>query len=155
MPGELSDVRRSLLSMDKPLDFQVAVDTADPHAMADWWAETLGWTVEKPDEAFIRRMIAEGHATEADTSNHNGGLVWSEAAAISRPDGRRIYFQLVPEAKTVKNRVHLDLRVGQENRDTEIAALVARGATVLGSNSQGPFTWTVMTDPEGNEFCVA
>ena len=88
-----------------PYDFQVAVDCADPHALADWWAETLDWVVEEPDPVFIRRMIAEGYATDADTATHNGRLVWRDGAEIRHPDGpetgrrRRIIFQLVPEGK--------------------------------------------------------
>ena len=63
-------------------EFQVVVDSADPHGQADWWAETLGWTVEPTDEAFIRRMIDEGRATEAETTTHRGALVWKVGAAI-------------------------------------------------------------------------
>jgi len=85
------------------VEFQVAVDCAQPHALADWWAETLGWEVEKPDEDFIRRMIDEGYATEEGTTTHNGHLVWKTGAAIRHPDGpetgkrKRIIFQQVPE----------------------------------------------------------
>src|SRR5713101_8705434 len=85
-------------------DFQVAVDCGQPHALADWWAETLGWTVEEQDEAFIRKMIAEGYATADDTASHNRRLVWATGAAIRHPDGpdggqrKRILFQQVPEA---------------------------------------------------------
>jgi Glyoxalase-like domain len=94
---------------------QVTIDSTDPHALADWWAETLGWRVEASDETFIRRMISEGHATDADTLMHRGALVWREGAAIHPADEQlprvpRIYFQMVPEAKTVKNHVHLDVR---------------------------------------------
>ena len=130
-------------------------DAADPHALADWWAETLGWSVEPSDEEFIRRMIAEGFAQESDTMTHRGALVWTEGAAITRPDGQRFYFQRVPEAKTAKNRMHLDLRVGAENAEAQVAAIVARGATLLHTGQQGPHTWTTLADPEGNEFCVA
>jgi hypothetical protein len=81
--------------------FQVTADCADPHGLADWWAETLGWRVEPSDEAFIRRMIAEGYATEEDTTVHGGSLVWRSGAAINHPDGPdrapRVLFQLVPE----------------------------------------------------------
>jgi hypothetical protein len=49
-------------------DPQVAFDCADPHALGDWWAETLEWEAEQQDPNFIRRMIAEGLATEADTA---------------------------------------------------------------------------------------
>ena len=81
-------------------DFQVVVDSAAPHTQADWWAETLDWVVEPSDEAFIRKMISEGFATEADTTTHSGTLVWKEGAAIRHPETRqRVLFQLVPEGK--------------------------------------------------------
>ena len=63
--------------------------------------------------------------------------------------------QHVPEAKTVKYRVHLDLRVGEEGREAEVARLVGLGATKLWIGRQGPQTWVTMADPEGNEFCVS
>jgi len=86
-------------------DFQVAVDAERPHVLADWWAEVLGWVVEPTDEAFVRRMIAEGYATEDDTITHHGALVWKDGAAIGHPGGRdsgrsRLLFQVVPEPKT-------------------------------------------------------
>jgi hypothetical protein len=138
---------------------QVTIDSADPHALADWWAETLGWRVEASDETFIRRMISEGHATDADTLMHRGALVWREGAAIHPADEQlprapRIYFQMVPGAKTVKNRVHLDVRTGDDDVETVRTRLIERGATVLYSGRQGPHTWVTMADPEGNEFCV-
>jgi hypothetical protein len=69
-----------------PFDFQIAVDSATPHELADWWAETLGWVLEPTDEAFIRRMIAEGQASEDETITHNGALAWRDGAAIRHPD---------------------------------------------------------------------
>jgi hypothetical protein len=140
-------------------DFQVVIDSADPHALADWWAEALGWEVEPSDEAFIRRMIAEGHAPEEATMTHHGVLVWREGAAINHPGGResgrpRVLFQLVPEGKTVKNRIHLDLRGAAEDPAAKIEKLVAAGAIVLHQGRQGPAAWTTLADPEGNEFCV-
>ena len=48
-------------------DFQIVVDCQRPHELADWWAETLAWVVEQQDEDFIRKMIAEGYATDAET----------------------------------------------------------------------------------------
>ncbi|HEY4614672.1 MAG TPA: VOC family protein [Citricoccus sp.] len=145
---------------------QVCVDCARPHELADWWAEALRWEVEVQDEQFIRRMIDEGHATEADTTTHRGRLVWTAGAAIvppSEPDGARatdrprILFQPVPESKTVKNRVHWDLRepgADDARRAAEVERLVALGATRIGAGRQGPFAWTVLADPEGNEFCL-
>jgi hypothetical protein len=136
--------------------FQVTIDSAAPHPLADWWAEALGWEREPSDEAFIQRMVAEGHATQSDTMRHNGELVWVEGAAIRHPtgDAPRVLFQLVPEPKTVKNRVHLDVRVGRENVEAEVARLTARGATVLHHGQQGPYSWVTIADPEGNELCL-
>jgi hypothetical protein len=138
-------------------DIQVTIDSADPHAQADWWAEALGWQVEPQDEAFIRRMVDAGHATEADTTTHRGALVWALGAAITSPDpGRpRVLFQRVPEPRSGKNRLHLDVHVGAEQREAEVSRLVGRGATELWRSAQGPLEWVTLADPEGNEFCVA
>src|SRR5215472_11013719 len=110
----ISTGRKETLAMS--FDFQIAVDSATPHELADWWAETLGWVLEPTDEAFIRRMIAEGYASEDETITHNGALAWRDGAAIRHPDvptglvRPRILFQFVPEPKTVKNRWHIDIR---------------------------------------------
>ncbi len=140
-------------------EFQVTQDSADPHALADWWAETLGWEVEPSDEAFIRRMIDQGYASEDDTTIHRGVLVWKEGAAIRHPDGLqrgpRVLFQLVGEEKTVKNRMHLDVRVGTDDVEAVVGKLTARGARFLHNGRQGPHSWVTLADPEGNEFCVS
>ncbi len=138
---------------------QIVVDCADPHALADWWAETLQWVVEPQDEAFITSMIEQGFATEAETTRHHGALVWREGAAIhpdvaESPERLRMLFVLVPEAKTVKNRVHVDLRNVGDDVEALRERLVERGATVLHTGQQGPHRWVTMADPEGNEFCV-
>jgi hypothetical protein len=142
-------------------DFQVVVDSARPHELAQWWAEALDWVVEPSDAAFIRRMISEGHASAEDTMTHNGELVWKDGAAIRHPDGperghrKRILFQLVPESKAVKNRMHLDVWVGEAHVEAEVARLTGSGATFLHRGRQGPHTWVTLADPEGNEFCVS
>lgn len=139
-----------------PLTFQVAIDCREPHVLADWWAEALRWEVEDQDEAFIRSMIEQGHATEDDTTTHRGRLVWRSGAAVEPPAGTtapRLYFQQVPEAKVAKNRVHLDLR-GAADVEAERQRLVALGATELWSGRQGPHTWVTLADPEGNELCI-
>ena len=140
-------------------EFQVVVDCEDPHTQADWWAETMGWRVEPSDEAFIRRMISEGYASESDTKVHNGALVWREGVAIRHPEGLqrapRVLFQLVPEPKTVKNRTHLDLRIGTDDLAQTVASMITRGAKFLWDGRQGPHVWVTLADPEGNEFCVA
>ena len=146
-------------------DFQVTVDCARPHDLADWWAETLQWQVEPSDEAFIRSMVDQGFATEADTTTHRGALVWAMGAAIVQQlagdgpagDGppRRVLFQVVHEAKTVKNRVHLDVRVGPENVEAALASVLSRGGAFLHRGQQGQSAWVTVTDPEGNEFCLS
>lgn len=149
--------------MPTPLEFQVTLDCADPHVLAEWWAETLGWDVEPTNEAFIRQMIAAGHASDADTREYRGQLWWAAGAAIRQPDApegsscRRMLFQVVPEPKAGKNRMHLDLRLpaSGEGLDATRDALIARGATFLHEASQGPQRWYTMADPEGNEFCLS
>ena len=148
----------------QPLSVQLVIDCESPHELADWWAETLGWRVEPQDETFIRSMIEKGFATEDDTVTHRGSLVWKTATAIG-PDGAggpgqpRMLFQLVPEPKTVKNRLHVDLRHDRRpEAEFDLAAyrqsLLDRGATEIGGGQQGPHRWVTMADPEGNEFCV-
>ncbi|TXK34817.1 VOC family protein [Nonomuraea sp. C10] len=140
-------------------DIQVVIDSQDPHNLADWWADALGWQVERQDEAFIRRQIVQGHATEADTGFHKGALVWKEGTAIRHPGGLerapRVLFQLVPERKRVKNRIHLDVRAGAGSIDAEVERLVGKGAKVLHEGRQGPTRWVTIIDPEGNELCIA
>ncbi|MGW6858886.1 VOC family protein [Streptomyces xanthophaeus] len=139
--------------------FQVTIDSPDPHPLADWWADALGWEVEPSDEAFIRGLIAAGHATEDDTTTHRGVLVWKTGAGIRHPEGLerapRILFQYVPEAKTVKNRVHLDVRTGTDDPKAVVERLLAKGATFLHEGNEGPSVWTTLTDPQGNELCIS
>ena len=61
----------------------------------------------------------------------------------------------MPEAKTVKNRWHLDVWVGAQNVRDEADRLIAAGATFLHDGQQGPHTWVTLADPEGNEFCIS
>ncbi|GAA1121210.1 VOC family protein [Citricoccus alkalitolerans] len=143
---------------------QLCVDSARPHELADWWAEALRWEVEPQDEEFIRRMVTEGQASNAKTTTHRGRLVWASGTAINPPgqadgagDQPRIVFQAVPESKSVKNRVHWDLRepgADDQRRTGELQRLIDLGATQVGSGRQGPWSWTVLQDPEGNEFCL-
>ena len=143
--------------MDRPNPtIQIAVDCADPHAQARFWAAALGYEVENND-ALCRQMLDAGYATADDVEEVDGRYRWRDAAALGAPDGSgpRIYIQRVPEPKTVKNRVHLDLHVGAERAEAEIARLEELGARRLYEGQQGPMRWLTMADPEGNEFCVA
>ena len=137
---------------------QIVIDSQHPHSLADWWAAAIGWQVEPQDEGFIRRIIEQGFATEDDTLRHQGKLMWAAGSAIRHPDDQagapRILFQAVPEPKTVKNRVHLDLRTDQQPSSEEVDRLLAAGASRYGGGQQGPLSWVTLTDPEGNEFCL-
>ena len=142
-----------------PHNLQIVIDCADPHPLAAWWAETLEWMVEPQDADFIRSMIDQGFASDDDTTTYDANLVWKEAVAIhpdteKSPARPRILFQKVPEPKTVKNRIHLDIRPEGVDVEELRDLLVDRGATVLYQGQQGPRTWLTMTDPEGNEFCI-
>jgi hypothetical protein len=144
------------------LNIQIAIDCRNPHELADWWAETLDWAVEPQDEAFIRSMVEQGYATEAETKTHKGKLVWAAGAAIrpveeldAKAPQRRLLFQTAPEEKTVKNRVHWDVRLDGRDKDEVRSELESRGAKFLWTASQGPLEWHTMADPEGNEFCIS
>ncbi|MFP5312956.1 MAG: VOC family protein, partial [Actinomycetes bacterium] len=133
------------------LNIQIVVDAARPHELADWWAETLQWAVEPQDADFIRSMISQGYATEDQTMTHRGNLVWKDGAAIrpaedieSKAPERRILFQRAPEGKTVKNRVHWDVRLDGRDKDEVRRELEARGASFLWSARQGPHSWHTM-----------
>jgi len=133
---------------------QVTFDCADPHAQARFWAVALDYDVEDHDE-LIGQVIAAGHVT-ADSDDIvviDGRRAWRQyAAAKSRDSDDRLLFQEVPEPKTVKNRVHLDLHV--PDPDAKIAQLLELGATKLWDGQLGPQTWVTLADPEGNELCV-
>lgn len=138
------------------MEFQVTVDSEKPHELAKWWADALGWEVEPSDEEFIRGLIDAGHAQEPDTTTFEGVLVWRQGAAIRDPDHPqrpRVLFQVVPESKQTKNRLHLDLQAG-DGREDLAAELESKGATIMHRGSQGPYRWITMSDPEGNEFCL-
>jgi hypothetical protein len=139
---------------------QVVFDTADPDREAQFWAATLGYELQPPPDGFETwDAFLESQGVPPERRN--------DASAITDPDGRgpRIYFQKVPEGKTAKNRMHLDLNVAggpdvslAERRravDMEVARLKALGATdERGSMERDNEYWVRMNDPEGNEFCV-
>lgn len=131
---------------------QVVFDCRDPDTLASFWAQALGYQKQWSwDEQTVREMRQQG--LRDDQMNSRCAVIDPEG---SRP---RIFFQRVPERKTVKNRVHLDLHVGRERAGGEAARLEALGARRLRLQDQpfGPFQdfAIVMQDPEGNEFCVS
>ncbi|GAA2160623.1 MULTISPECIES: VOC family protein [Glycomyces] len=148
-----------------PVHFKIVIDCADPHRLAAFWAEAMGYKVED-HSAFIAGLLAQGIITEDLLTEVDGHHAWKTLAAVRNPDdpfdaasdagqGMRLLFQQVPEPKTVKNRLHLDLHVGLANIDAETERLEALGGTRASERRQeGPSQWIVMQDPEGNEFCV-
>jgi len=104
--------------------YEIAVDCADPRPITSWWAELLGGEVQHDD--------AEG---------------WSWVESIPGAPFEALVFAPVPEPKTVKNRIHVDVTTA------DLDALVRHGATVLRAQDDD-IRWTVLADPDGNEFCA-
>ncbi|WP_298890885.1 VOC family protein [uncultured Serinicoccus sp.] len=125
--------------------YTVVVDCADPQALARWWAEALDWLVvfDTPEEAVaVPRQAMEAPQHEPDLE------AWMQR-------GQGLVFVPVPEGKEVKNRLHLDLAPHtSQDRDAEIQRLIDLGATRVDVGQTEEHTWTVLADPEGNEFCV-
>jgi glyoxalase superfamily protein len=135
--------------------FQVAIDCADPHSLVRFWAAVTGYEIED-HSSMVAELIESGHANRDDAVEVDGKLQWATASACRDPAGRgpRLLFQQVPEPKTVKDRIHLDLHFGEEQRDEQVERILALGATKLWDGQQGPYTWVTFADPEGHEFCV-
>ncbi|UUU34034.1 glyoxalase/bleomycin resistance/dioxygenase family protein [Streptomyces sp. CA-210063] len=148
------------------LNWKLVIDTRDAQPLADFWAAALGYEVENPS-TLITHLLATGDLPEAAVTEHNGHHVFRGYAAVRHPDdpydpftgigkGRRLLFQDVPEAKTVKNRLHIDIHAEPGGRDALATRLETLGATRVEEFDKGPAGhWWLMRDPEGNEFCVA
>lgn len=135
-----------------PVSWQLVIDARDPHDLADFWAAALGGEVEDHSER-IESMLAAGYVSESDTVVHRGRRSWNSLTGV-RTAGVRILLQQVPEAKTTKNRLHVDLNVGSERLRSEVDRLVALGAVEGREFHEHGGHWIAMTDPEGNEFDV-
>lgn len=107
----------------------VVIDAHDPEAVAAFWCEVLGWSIVDREE---------------------------DGLAIGPADGAwpRIDVFKVPEAKTVKNRLHFDLRAEDLSTAEELHRLEALGARRVDVGQSPEDTWVVLADPEGNEFCL-
>jgi hypothetical protein len=123
--------------------YTTVIDCQDLHAQARWWADVLDWQLayEDADQA----AIAPKHEQDRPLSAQEWPTV-----------GPALVFVTVPEGKTIKNRLHLDLAPHiTDDRDALIDSLLARGATRASVGQDEPkASWTVLADPEGNEFCV-
>ncbi|WP_306321088.1 MULTISPECIES: VOC family protein [unclassified Streptomyces] len=146
------------------LHWKLVVDAADPHTQAEFWAATLGYEIED-NAALIERLLGFGALSEADTVERWGRRAFRDLVAVRHPDdqvdadtgtglGRRILFQRVPEAKSGKNRLHIDVHAGSGQRAAEAERLTGLGARVLDEVKGQGGEWLLMGDPEGNEFCL-
>ena len=108
----------------------IAFDCSDAYAMARFWSAVTGQPLADDDKPG------------------------DPVAVVTLADGTRLYFAQVPESKVVKNRLHLCMQP-HEDRDGEVRRLLGLGAAMLDDRRQPDGTgWAVLTDPEGNEFCV-
>jgi hypothetical protein len=105
---------------------ELVVDSRDFRMLGHWWSDAMGWSIILENEGELE---------------------------IQNPDGAgpTILFLNVPESKTAKNRLHLDLV--PDDQEAEVERLISLGASRV-DIGQGETSWTVMADPEGNEFCV-
>ena len=114
-----------------------SIDCRNAYELSEWWKALLGY-VDVPGDP--------------NEPGHEECMIVDPAGA-----GPRLLFIEVPEAKSVKNRVHLDLRPRERSRDDEVAWAIERGARQVGDfrGKYGPGSgWVVLADPEGNEFCI-
>lgn len=109
---------------------EVVIDCADHGRVVDFWAAALGYERREVNEQYVALV-----------------------PPVREPGRPPLLFQKVPEPKTAKNRVHLDFRAPV--MADEVARLVALGARLIAERSLGDFAWTVLADPEGNEFCIS
>lgn len=141
------------------LAFQVTFDCADPAALASFWAQALGYQLDAPPPGFATWEEAlDTWGVPQERRNDRSAVV--DPTGV----GPRLFFQKVPEAKTAKNRVHLDLRaaVGAPREDrmdlleTECERLIGLGAQRVHrvDPAGAEVGFIVMRDPEGNEFCL-
>lgn len=119
----------------------MCVDCVHPASLAAFWAEALGWALRPYDDEDLAELAAEGLTPETDPS-----------VCVDPPDASfpTLWFNAVPEPKSGKVRIHLDVNLADARG---LDRLLAMGATVVESRPGGN-DWTVMADPEGNEFCA-
>ena len=138
---------------------QVVFDCTDPPVVARFWARALGYRLQGPPEPSAEWLAFQDEQGIPEER-------WNDASAVIDPDGTgpRIFFQRVPEPKSVKNRLHLDINASgppgtppAERRarvDDTVRRLAASGATFARANTQYGEYCVTMLDPEGNEFDV-
>jgi hypothetical protein len=148
------------------LSWKLVVDSANAPVLADFWAAALEYEVEDPS-ALVEQLLAAGHLGDEAVTEHRGRKTFLGYAGIRHPEdpfdehsgvghGRRLLFQDVPESKSGKNRLHVDIHSEPGGLDKLVARLEDLGATRVREFDNGPAGhWWLMQDPEGNEFCAA
>jgi hypothetical protein len=116
---------------------ELAIDCADPQALARFWCAVLDYEVQEQDD----EVVTIGSPATPGAKSRPG------------PVPPVLTFARVPEAKTVKNRLHIDLNPVDREQGDEVSRLLELGARHA-DVGQGDASWVVLTDPEGNEFCV-
>jgi hypothetical protein len=120
---------------------EISVDCHDPVAQAAFWAAALGYHVVHTEEGLVEIAPWEREPPDLAEQVRQGPVVAT------------LLFATVPEAKTVKNRLHLDVRPIDSSHEAEVERLIGLGAR-RADVGQGEVPWVVLADPEGNEFCV-
>ena len=116
----------------------LAIDCADPHRLARFWCSVLDYEVRTEDDG----VVTIGSPRVPGGKNHPG------------PVPPTLTFARVPEGKTVKNRLHVDVNPTDREQDEEVARLLDLGARHADVGQTGDEGWVTLADPEGNEFCV-
>jgi hypothetical protein len=116
---------------------ELAIDCADPNALARFWCSVLDYELQDEDD----EVVTIGSPIVPEGKNHPG------------PVPPALTFAHVPEGKTVKNRLHIDVNPTDREQDEEVRRLLGLGARYA-DVGQGDDGWVVLADPEGNEFCV-
>ncbi|WP_030022885.1 VOC family protein [Streptomyces monomycini] len=147
------------------LTWKLVIDSSNAPALADFWAAALEYEVEDPS-VLVEQLLAAGHIGDEAVAEHRGRKTFRGYAAIRHPEdpfdaasgvgrGRRVLFQDVPEGKTGKNRLHIDVHSEPGGLDALVARLEKLGASRIREVDQGiEGHWWLMRDPEGNEFCA-
>lgn len=131
--------------------FQITFDCESADVMSRFWSAALHYVEEPPPAGYLSwEDFLRANEIPLPPTGSIGAIVDPENV------GPRILFLRVPEKKSVKNRVHLDIRAGRsdEERTKKVEQLTAAGATAVRRVEESGQWWMVMTDPEGNEFCV-
>jgi hypothetical protein len=129
--------------------FQVTFDAASPRALGAFWCEVLGYVEQPPPPGFDTWEEALD-AAGIDRSDPDRAFAIVDPGGV----GPRVFFLKVPEGKTAKNRVHLDVHAGTGDLARRAEELTGLGATVVAEYDEPEGHWITMLDPEGNEFCI-